>query len=68
MDRLCADVSATVADSAARKEDAAVTFERVQALAAVAAGSEPALVGSVPVAAPPRERTRAPRLTENWFC
>ena len=67
MDRLCAEVSAAVADAAAQKEDAAVTFERVRALAAAAAGEE-LLAASVRAGAAPRERTRAPRLTENWFC
>ena len=63
VDRLQADVSRTVADTASRDEDAALTFDRVRALADEAAGVENArrLVG-------PAHRRRAPRLTEPWFC
>jgi len=63
VDRLADDVAALVAAAAERDEDTAVTFDRVRALAAAAAG-----------AAPPRPlalaagRRRPPRLTEPWFC
>jgi radical SAM superfamily enzyme YgiQ (UPF0313 family) len=57
MDALHADVTAIVAEAAAKNEDAAVTFGRIQDLAF----------------ATPREhvmpaRRGAPRLTEAWFC
>ena len=63
VDRLAGDVAALVADAAERDEDAAVTFERVRALAAAAAGVAP----PPPLALPP-DRRRPPRLTEPWFC
>ncbi len=63
MDRLAADVAALVAAAADRREDAALTFQRVAGLADEAAGLAPRAV-----AATPRERARAPRLTEPWFC
>jgi radical SAM superfamily enzyme YgiQ (UPF0313 family) len=63
MDRLQADVSRTVAETASRDEDTALTFDRVRALADEAAGVDTArrLVA-------PAQRRRAPRLTESWFC
>ena len=67
MDQLCAEAGAAVASAAARKEDAAVTFERVRALADAAAGGGP-VPASVRAGGAPRDRTRAPRLTEAWFC
>jgi hypothetical protein len=63
MDRLQAAVSGTVAEAAARGEDAAVTFDRVRALADEAAG-----VAHAPALVLAAERRRAPRLTEPWFC
>jgi hypothetical protein len=63
MEKLHAEVSAAVAAAAAQREDAAVTFDRVRALAGRAAGAEHQ---SFP--APAAGRTRAPRLTEPWFC
>ncbi len=63
MDRLQTAVSRTVAEAAARDEDAAVTFDRVRALAAEAAGAARA-----PALTLPPDRRRAPRLTEPWFC
>src|SRR5262245_25165779 len=64
MDRLQARVEALVADAADRREDAAVTFARVRALADEVAGVAPA-----PPARPPDPaRRRPPRLSEPWFC
>jgi len=63
MDALAAEVGAVVAGAADRREDAALTFDRVRALAAAAAGAPaPAAVGLAP------ERRRPPRLSEPWFC
>jgi hypothetical protein len=63
MEHLQAEVAAAVAAAADRREDAAVTFDRVRALAAQAAGAPaPAPVGLAP------DRRRPPRLTEAWFC
>lgn len=63
MDALQRTVSHAVAAAADRREDAAVTFHRVRALADEAAGvpgrPAPTLVAT---------RRRAPRLTEPWFC
>ncbi len=64
MDRLQARVEAVVADAAERREDAAVTFGRVGALADEAAGARPRAPGQPPDPA----RRRPPRLTEPWFC
>src|SRR5437667_319538 len=56
-------VGAAVAAAADRREDAALTFDRVRALAAAAAGAPaPAPVGLAP------DRRRPPRLSEPWFC
>ena len=63
MEALHAGVSAAVAAAAAQREDAAITFDRVRALAGRAAGAEHQ---SFP--APAAGRKRAPRLTEPWFC
>jgi hypothetical protein len=61
MDELHARVARTVAEAADRREDAALTFERVRRHAADAAG--------VPPPAPVRGARRpVPRLTEPWFC
>jgi len=65
MDALQARAAAVVAEAAPRAEDAAVTFDRVCALAAETAGAPP------PAALAPRlasDRRRPPRLTEPWFC
>jgi radical SAM superfamily enzyme YgiQ (UPF0313 family) len=58
MDALHADVTSLVAEAARRKEDAAVTFGRIQDLAFA---MPRARVGATP-------RRAAPRLTEAWFC
>jgi radical SAM superfamily enzyme YgiQ (UPF0313 family) len=63
VDALQSDVAAAVAAAADRREDAAVTFDRVRALAAAAAGvPAPAPLGLAP------DRRRPPRLSEPWFC
>jgi len=63
LDALQADVAAAVAAAADRREDAALGFDRVRALAAAAAGAPaPASVGLAP------DRRRPPRLSEPWFC
>ena len=60
---LRASAPAAVAAVADRREDAALTFDRVRALAAAAAGAPaPAPVGLAP------DRRRPPRLSEPWFC
>jgi radical SAM superfamily enzyme YgiQ (UPF0313 family) len=61
MDRLHKEVSALVEKDAEAGEDPAVTFYRVRALAA----GRPAADVVSPL---PRERIRAPRLSEPWFC
>ena len=63
MEALPTEVSAVVAGAADRREDAAVTFQRVRELADRSAG----LVAR-PITAPEPKRTRPPRLTEPWFC
>ena len=65
MEALQAGVAALIADSAPRAEDPAVTFDRVRALAARAAGT-PAPEPLAPRLAP--DRRRPARLTEPWFC
>jgi radical SAM superfamily enzyme YgiQ (UPF0313 family) len=63
VDRLAEEVGALVAADAGDDVDAAVTFDRVRALAAAAAGAPaPAPLGL------PKDRRRPPRLTEPWFC
>ncbi len=65
MDRLHAAVSALVEQAAEAREDAALTFDRVRALADGAAGDRP----HAPVAAAlAPDRPRPPYLTEPWFC
>jgi hypothetical protein len=64
LDRLQEDVARLVSAAADRREDAALTFERVHALADAAAGLPP----RPPMAALPLDRPRPPRLTEPWFC
>jgi radical SAM superfamily enzyme YgiQ (UPF0313 family) len=61
MDRLHKEVSALVEKDTQAGEDPSVTFYRVWALAA---GRRPRDVSS-PL---PRDRIRAPRLSEPWFC
>jgi radical SAM superfamily enzyme YgiQ (UPF0313 family) len=61
MDRLHQEVSALVEKDTSAGEDPAVIFYRIRALAA---GRRPADVSS-PL---PRDRVRAPRLSEPWFC
>jgi radical SAM superfamily enzyme YgiQ (UPF0313 family) len=63
VDRLADEVAAAVAAAAERDEDAALTFDRVRTLAAVAAG-----MPAPPPVALARNRARPPRLTEPWFC
>jgi radical SAM superfamily enzyme YgiQ (UPF0313 family) len=65
MEALQAGVAALIAESAPRAEDPAVTFDRVRALAAKAAGT-PVPAPLAPRLAP--DRRRPPRLTEPWFC
>jgi len=63
MDALQSAVAAAVGAAADRREDPALTFNRVRALAAAAAGvAAPAAVGLAP------DRRRPPRLSEPWFC
>jgi radical SAM superfamily enzyme YgiQ (UPF0313 family) len=67
MDALHADVTRTVAGAATSREDPALTYVRIRALARACAGAVgPAGPAAAP--APPAPRTRAPRLTEAWFC
>jgi hypothetical protein len=63
MDALQRAVSERVAAGADRREEAAVTFGAVRALADEMAG-----VAARPVPRPGSTRPRAPRLTEPWFC
>jgi radical SAM superfamily enzyme YgiQ (UPF0313 family) len=63
MEALHAAVSSLVAAAADRREDAALTFQRVRELADRSAG-----VATRPLSAPPAHRKRPPRLTEPWFC
>jgi radical SAM superfamily enzyme YgiQ (UPF0313 family) len=64
VDELQEAVGRMVAEAADRREDAAVTFARVRALADTAAGL-PARPAPPPLAS---DRPRPPRLTEPWFC
>ena len=65
MDRLQEAVAVVVAEAAPRREDAAVTFDRIRQLADEQSG--PSARASVAVRLPPG-RTRPPRMTEPWFC
>jgi hypothetical protein len=56
-------VTALVEDAAGREEDPAVTFGHIRNAADRWAGAPPR-----PVLAPAPGRTRAPRLSEPWFC
>jgi hypothetical protein len=65
MDALQAETAAVVARAVEGKADAPVIFDRVRALAAVAAGAPTpgAVAGGMS-----QGRKRPPRLTEAWFC
>ena len=65
MDELHQAVTRLVEEATKADEDAAVTFQRIRALAtAVRDGRQPTAVsGCLPL-----ERERPPRLTEPWFC
>jgi len=63
MEALHAEVSAMVANAADRREDPALTFQRVRELADRQAG-----LSSPRIWAPDVRRRRPPRLTEPWFC
>ena len=63
MEALHTEVSSVVAAAADRRDDAALTFQRVRELADRKAGAAPR-----PLVAPDVDRRRAPRLTEPWFC
>jgi radical SAM superfamily enzyme YgiQ (UPF0313 family) len=65
MDRLQEDVRDLVSQAASRGEDAMATFDRVRALADLAAGERER--ASVAARSAP-DRRRPPRLTEPWFC
>jgi radical SAM superfamily enzyme YgiQ (UPF0313 family) len=63
MDTLQSEISAAVTAAADRRQDAALTFDLVRALAAAAAGAPaPPPLGLAP------DRRRPPRLSEAWFC
>jgi radical SAM superfamily enzyme YgiQ (UPF0313 family) len=64
MDQLQERVASLVATAAEAREDAALTFGRIRALADEACGVLP----RPRLAAPPADRRRAPRLSEAWFC
>ena len=71
MDRLQREVGAIVERAALDREDARLTFRRIEAAAAFAAGAPAdALPGGRPLPPPPpaRDKSRPPRLTEPWFC
>jgi radical SAM superfamily enzyme YgiQ (UPF0313 family) len=63
VDRLAEQVGAAAAAAAEHDEDPALTFDRVRALAAIAAG-----VSGRPSVSLAAGRRRPPRLTEPWFC
>jgi radical SAM superfamily enzyme YgiQ (UPF0313 family) len=63
METLHAEVASVVAGAADRREDAAVTFQRVRKLADRTAG-----LPARPIPTPDAKRKRPPRLTEPWFC
>jgi len=66
MDTLHRAASAAVEEAANTGEDAAVTFDRLRALAHGIADRQPPVCGVS--SARPRNRGRPPRLTESWFC
>jgi radical SAM superfamily enzyme YgiQ (UPF0313 family) len=63
MDALQAEVAQLVEKAAAAREDGAMTFTRIAALADTVAGLAPRPPDPAPAA-----RRLAPRLTEAWFC
>ncbi len=63
MDALHAEVSAIVERSEVDGRDTWDTFVEVSGAAHRVAGREPG-----PLAGPPRDRRRPPRLSESWFC
>jgi radical SAM superfamily enzyme YgiQ (UPF0313 family) len=63
MDALQAQVAQLVEQAAAAREDGAVTFARIGALADSATGWAPPMDIALPAG-----RRRPPRLTEAWFC
>jgi radical SAM superfamily enzyme YgiQ (UPF0313 family) len=63
MEALHAKVSSLVAGAADRREDTAVTFQRVREHADRIAG-----VATRPISSPRPDRKKPPRLTEPWFC
>ncbi|MBI2197979.1 MAG: radical SAM protein [Candidatus Rokubacteria bacterium] len=65
MEALHTAIAAGVAEAAEREEDPAVTFDRVRARWAAAAGLSP---GPSLAAGLPSDRARPPRMTEPWFC
>jgi radical SAM superfamily enzyme YgiQ (UPF0313 family) len=65
MDRLQEAVASVVAEAAPRREDAAVTFDRIRRLADEESGS---MARASVAARLPSGRTRPPRMTEPWFC
>jgi radical SAM superfamily enzyme YgiQ (UPF0313 family) len=65
MDRLQEAVGCAVAVAAERGEDAALTYDRVRALAAEAAGEH--VDPRTTVRLDP-QRPRPPRISESWFC
>ena len=63
VDALQSAIAAAVATAADRREDAALTFDRVRVLAAATAGvPAPAPIDLAP------DRRRPPRISEPWFC
>ena len=65
MDELQHAVMARVTQASEQREDPAVTFDTVRALASQAAGVAVATAAAARLAA---DRPRPPRLTEPWFC
>jgi radical SAM superfamily enzyme YgiQ (UPF0313 family) len=65
MDALQQAATKLVEEATQRQEDAALTFDRLRALAAASRGGRPAPLASWTLTP---ERKRPPRLTEPWFC
>ncbi|HWN82280.1 MAG TPA: radical SAM protein, partial [Candidatus Udaeobacter sp.] len=68
MDRLQGRVAERVSAGSAKGEDPMAVFYAVKALAAEELGAVMGPIGPVPSFPAARERTRPPRLTEDWFC
>ena len=68
MDRLQARLSERVSEGSAKAEDPMAVFYAVKALAHAELGAVMGALGPVPSFPAARERTRPPRLTEDWFC